>query len=428
LTNSKRIRIPVVPAWLAMVIALSAIACAGTTTLRSAPADDASEVANVDAAKDAARSTTEIAPQVAPDVGPEVAANDKADVIGSDARPTVGDVAPMGDPFVFSAGAGQISIFRLERQAGALRSAGTIVLPINPGYVAFEPTRKLLYALGSLAPFISIFSIAPGGTLTPIGDRPATAGGARPSVHPSGKWFFVSHQALGAVSMVPVLPDGNVGPHHTYTAVAGAHMAMLDPAGRFLFVPGLSANAVGQFAVDASTGELTPNDPPAVSTAQGMGPRHMAFHPGGKFAYVIGQRNNTVVSFAYDGARGTLSSPVTVSTLPAGYSGKSDASHVLVHPSGKFVYGANRGHDSIVIYSVNQTTGRLTLLGHETGGGQIKVPRDFAVDNTGTFLVVGNQEGSSLSTFRIKPDGLLTRLGEPVPTPTPMGLTIVTLP
>ncbi|MGZ3384282.1 MAG: lactonase family protein [Isosphaeraceae bacterium] len=132
-----------------------------------------------------------------------------------------------------------------------------------------------------------------------------------------------------------------------------------------------------------------------------LGPRHFAFYPGGRFGYVISEMANTVTAFAYDADRGTLTEIQTISTLPPSFQGKSYTAEVQVHPSCKFVYGSNRGHDSIAIFTVDPATGKLTAAGHQATLG--KNPRNFAIDPTGTYLLAENQDSDSIVVFRIDP-------------------------
>jgi len=156
----------------------------------------------------------------------------------------------------------------------------------------------------------------------------------------------------------------------------------------------------------------------------------MAFHPSGRFAYVITEAGNTVTSYRYDPDSGLLASPVTLSSLPPGFAGKSGGSaHVVVAPSGQFVYGSNRGHDSIVIYAVDETTGRLTWVGDELGDGTIKNPRDFALSPDGRWLIVASQTASSVVVFRVDDtSGTLTRAASAAASREPTYVGIATLP
>jgi 6-phosphogluconolactonase len=249
-------------------------------------------------------------------------------------------------------------------------------------------------------------------------------------VHPTGKWLLVDHFDSGHVAVLPIAADGTLGaPVDIERPAAEAHQIVSDASGAHVFVPCRAGNVVAQFGFDAQTGKLTAANPPTVPAATGAGPRHIAFHPTGKYAYVINELNGTLTSLQYDGATGLLSAPEVVSTVPGGVTEKS-AAHVVVHPSGRFVYGSNRTHNSIAMFNVNPSTGRVSVIGYETGGGMIKTPRDFGVDPSGQYLVVANQGSNSVLVFRIDPTaGTLTRVGDPVTVPNqPQFAGMLTLP
>jgi 6-phosphogluconolactonase len=172
------------------------------------------------------------------------------------------------------------------------------------------------------------------------------------------------------------------------------------------------------YRFDANKGTLEPNDPPAAEVKPGAGPRHFAFHPSGKYAYVINELDSTVTAFRYDGKKGTLETIHSVTTLPEATKGNSTA-EVVVHPSGKFLYGSNRGHNSIAVFAIDQETGKLTPKGHQGSG--IKIPRNFAIEPTGKFMIVASQDGASLQVFRIdqetgalEPTGVTAEVSRPV--------------
>ncbi len=177
------------------------------------------------------------------------------------------------------------------------------------------------------------------------------------------------------------------------------HSINLDAANRFAFVADLGADKVMIYRFDPAKGTLTPNDPPSVAIEPGSGPRHFAFHPSGNFAYVINELASTITALAYDAARGTLKPIGTVSTLPRDFQGENTTAEVRVHPSGKFVYGSNRGHDSIAMFAVDPATGTLTPMGHQGTGG--KTPRNFNIESDGKFLLAANQDSGTINVFRI---------------------------
>ena len=178
-----------------------------------------------------------------------------------------------------------------------------------------------------------------------------------------------------------------------------AHQIVSDAAGRHLFVPCLGSDWIAQYRFDAATGALTPNTPATVLVAPKSGPRHLAFHPSGRRACLINECDSTMTSLSYDADHGVLTPLATVSTLPAGCSVKNAPAHVCFAPSGRFVYGSNRGHDSLVIFAFAAAKGALQLVGHEQRGS-IAWPRDFALDATGRCLLVASQSGNGITLFR----------------------------
>ena len=178
---------------------------------------------------------------------------------------------------------------------------------------------------------------------------------------------------------------------------------------------------------DPSRGQLTPHRPPFARVAPRSGPRHFAFHPDGRFGYVINEMASTVTAFAYDPDAGTLKEIQTIATLPTDFRGQSYTADVHVHPSGKFLYGSNRGHDSIAIFSIEPKTGKLTLVGIESTQG--KTPRNFAMDPSGAFLLAENQDSNTIVAFRIDPDtGRLTPTGQTVKVGKPVCIKMIPRP
>jgi 6-phosphogluconolactonase len=214
--------------------------------------------------------------------------------------------------------------------------------------------------------------------------------------------------------VVPLRPDGRLGEptgvvQHEGSSVNAArqkgphaHSVNLSPDDRFVFVADLGIDKIMIYRLDGQGGAITPNDPPFAQLKPGAGPRHFAFHPGGKYAYVINELDCTITAFAYEAASGALKEIQTVPTLPGGFTGSSTCAEIRVHPSGQFLYGSNRGHDSVAVYRVDPARGTLTLVEHETAG--IKTPRNFNLDPTGRFCLVANQDGNSIVVFRVDPE------------------------
>ena len=200
-----------------------------------------------------------------------------------------------------------------------------------------------------------------------------------------------------------------------------AHSINVDAKNRFAFVADLGLDTVQVYRFDAATGTITPNDPVAAKVAPGSGPRHFAFHPSGKFAYVINEMSLTVTAFQYDADKGQLNTLQTITTLPEGVTDRKGMStaEVVVHPSGKFLYGSNRGHHSIAAFAIDQSTGKLTAIAHHGQG--IKTPRNFNIDPTGHYLLVANQDGDSVVVFKVdQATGKLEPTGSSIEVPTPV--------
>jgi 6-phosphogluconolactonase len=206
------------------------------------------------------------------------------------------------------------------------------------------------------------------------------------------------------------------GPHAHYIAASDDN--------RFVFVVDLGLDEVVVYRFDPANGSLTPNDPPFVKLAPGAGPRHLAFHPNGKFAYVLNEVNSTVTAFAYDSKNGLFSPLQTLSTIPKDFTAHNDTAEIVVHPSGKFLYASNRGHDSIVEFTIDPARGTLTLA--EDFPAEGKTPRNFALDPTGKFLLAANQESNNIVVFRIdQSTGALSASGQVAQVPAPVDIVFV---
>jgi len=201
-------------------------------------------------------------------------------------------------------------------------------------------------------------------------------------------------------------------------AEAHPHSIVVDPTNRFALVPDLGLDKVFVYRFDAKSGSLTPNSPPFVSVAPGSGARHIKFHPNGRWAYLINEIASTIIGFDWDPAKGTLAEFQTVSTLPAEFKGSSACSELEIHPNGRFLYGSNRGHDSLAAFAIDPETGRLLLVQIAPSGG--KTPRNFAFDPTGKWIVCTNHDSDNAVVFRVDGDtGKLTQAGPPVAVPYP---------
>ena len=333
-----------------------------------------------------------------------------------------------------------IYVSELDLTTGRLGPIELAATTANPSFVAIHPDRPLLYAVGEFGSFpgkktsaVSAFVIDPtSGKLTLLNQQPSEGNGpCHVSVDRTGRNVLVANYGSGSIACLPIGEDGRLGAatssfQHEGSSVdprrqqgPHAHSINLDAANRFAFVADLGLDKILVYRFDASQGKLTPNDPPSTQLKPGAGPRHFAFHPTGRYAYVINEMQSTVTAMRYDAERGTLSPMQTITTLPEGFDGQNSTAEVQVHPSGKFLYGSNRGHNSIACFAIDQTTGRLTPLGNQSTQG--KTPRNFGIDPSGKYLLAANQDTDNVVVFRIdtstgrlSPTGQSVTVGMPV--------------
>lgn len=333
-----------------------------------------------------------------------------------------------------------IYVSRLDLKTGKLSPAELAAETVNPSFLAIHPARKFLYAVGEISDFnggkagaVSAFALdAKSGKLAALNQQ--ASGGAGPChlvVDAAGKNVLVANYGGGSVACLPIQADGNLKPASSVIQHKGsggdprrqqgphAHSINLDAANRFACAADLGLDKVLVYAFDAEHGKLAPNDPPAADLEPASGPRHFAFHPTGKFAYVINEMKLTVTAFAYDADRGVLTTLQTISTLPGKIENGYSTAEVQVHPSGKFLYGSNRGHDTIAVFAIDQTTGKLTAVEHESTQG--KTPRNFGIDPTGQYLLACNQNSHTIAVYRIDPKtGELSPTGQLLKAPSPV--------
>jgi 6-phosphogluconolactonase len=241
----------------------------------------------------------------------------------------------------------------------------------------------------------------------------------------------VANYLGGSAAVFPVLDGGDLGEASCVARHEGSgpnpkrqqqphpHSANLGPNEDFVYVPDLGTDRVMIYRLDVERAVIEPSDPDSAELAPGSGPRHMTFHPNERFAYVINELGNTITGFAYDAETGALEEIETVPTLPEGFDGENKTADIHITPSGKFLYGSNRGHDTLVIYRIDEETGKLTFVGHEPTQG--KTPRNFAIDPTGQYLLAANRESDNIVIFRIDGEtGKLEPTGQIVEVPAPV--------
>jgi len=312
---------------------------------------------------------------------------------------------------------------RLDATTGALSAPTLAAEAPNPAWVALSPDRKFLYAINeSQAQAIGFAVDAATARLTPL--RAATAPTANSPSHlavdATGRVLVAANYRDGYVAAMPIRADGTLGSptaiKHSGSSVNPArqtqphvHSVTISPDNRFVIVCDLGLDKIFSYALDVSKAQLTPATPPFVATAPGAGPRHFKFGSDGRHAYAINEMGNTVAAYDYDAARGALTPRQTVTTLPADFKGENTTAEVRVHPIGKFLYGSNRGHDSLAVFAIDAATGLLTPVEIVSSGG--KTPRNFALSPDGAWLVCAHQDSDNLTVFRVDPaTGRLSRV------------------
>jgi len=327
-----------------------------------------------------------------------------------------------------------IYIFEMDT-AGALSLRSTVGGIVNPSFLAAGPWGHCVYAVQETGDTGAVFAYELDrrtASLRLINQQPSH--GTSPchlAVDRTGRVVVVANYGSGSVCALPIGDDGALGPataviRHEGSSVnpqrqegPHAHSVTIDPDNRFVIAADLGLDKLMVYELDADAGTLVANDVPYAQVAPGAGPRHFAFHPSGRLGYVVDELNNTVTGFTYDQSRGVLSEIETVPTLPRGWDGTSYCADIHVSPSGEFLYASNRGHDSIVVYRIDQDTGRLSYVEHELTGG--KTPRNFAIDPSGRFLLAANQQTDTIVTFRIEPaTGELEPTGHVASVPAPV--------
>jgi len=333
-----------------------------------------------------------------------------------------------------------IYVYKLDASSGAMEQCSIAEGAPNPSYLAFDPSHRFLYAVNELKEFegastgaVSAFSMEPdSGKLKFLNMK--SSHGTDPchlTVDRTGRYVLVANFMSGSVCVLPIREDGSLGDatdvvQHRGSSVdpvrqsgPHAHAVTLDDTGRYAFVPDLGIDKLTVYAFDADRGKLEPNDEAWIEVTPGAGPRQLVMHPRGRYAYLINELDSTMMAFRYDRDRGNLREIQTLSTLPEDFKGASTCADVQISPSGRFLYGSNRGHDSIVMYVINQKDGVLTCIGHVSTQG--KTPRSFSVDPAGDFLLAANQDTDNVVTFRLDPaSGELVATGHSADVPTPV--------
>lgn len=352
------------------------------------------------------------------------------------------DTVRADDPLVFiSAFApgnqGAIHAYQLDQASSTLKLLNKTTGVENPFFLALSPDRKFLYSIhaakfgGKEPEHVAAFQLqGRAGELKPL-NRVSSKGTASCylQVDATGKTLLVANYTSGDVASLPINGDGSLQEAATFIKHSGssvnptrqkephAHAIITSPDNKFVYAADLGLDQVLCYRLDAATSKLAPNDPPFAKSPAGAGPRHLTFHPNGRFLYVINELLNSVTVFSYMASSGRLTELQTISTLPSDFKGTSYCADLKITPNGKFLYGTNRGHDSIACYQIGDD-GRLSVLGIEPSLG--KGPQNLAINPDGSLLICANMPGKNVALFKIdSSSGKLTSAGAPTEMPSP---------
>jgi 6-phosphogluconolactonase len=338
----------------------------------------------------------------------------------------------------FAAGEnGAIHVYHLDLDSGTLKMLQRTTGVEHPFYLALSPNQKFLYSIhakqfgGKDPEQVAAYELAGRTGELKLLNRQSARGTAACylDVDATGKTVLVANYSSGSVAALPVKEDGSLGEAASFIQHAGssvdrgrqegphAHCIVVSPDNRFVYSADLGLDQVLGYRLDPAKAKLTLNRRPFTRTPPGAGPRHLTFHPDGKRVYVINELSNSVTYFDYNPDSGVLLEKQTISTLPKDFAGKSYCADLKITPDGRFLYGTNRGHDSIARYRLGED-GRLTLLGIEPSLG--KGPQNLAITPDGQLLLCANMPGNNVAVFRIDTKtGGLTSVGAPVSMPSP---------
>lgn len=338
---------------------------------------------------------------------------------------------------------GGIHAYELDGATGKLKPLQRTAGVENPFFLALSPDRKRLYSIhakqfsGKENEHVAAYDIVGRNGELKLLNRQSSEGKASCylDVDKTGKVVLVANYTSGSVASLPVKADGSLGEPASFFQHAGssvdpkrqkephAHCIVVSPDNKYAYSADLGLDQVLCYTLDPATAKLAPNTPPFAKSPAGSGPRHLTFHPNGKRIYVINEIANSVTAFDYDAATGALTEKQTISTLPADFTGKSYCADLKITPDGRYLYGTNRGHDSIAAYRI-EDDGRLALVAIEPSLG--KGPQNLAITPDGAWLICANMPGKNVAVFQIdKATGKLKSAGEPITQVSPSCIMLV---
>ncbi|MFN7117597.1 MAG: lactonase family protein [Saprospiraceae bacterium] len=330
-------------------------------------------------------------------------------------------------------GAG-IYVFSQDSSSGYLDELLVEEDIVNPSFLIPSHDGKFLYAAEEIGPAVDtvghVVAYAwDGKALQKINSQSSHAfAPCHLSTDSQGRYVFVANYVGGTVAILPIDENGGLKPASDVIKLSGKgpharqdsshpHSVNLSPDEKYLYVPDLGTDRINIFQVDYQNGKLVPANPAFIAMQPGAGPRHFTFHPVQSYAYVINELNNTITALRWQKETGALDTIQSVPTLPADFQAQNTTSDIHITPNGQFLYGANRGHNSIAGYKIDVNNGQLTPIGHTPTQGEI--PRNFAISPDGRFLYAANQNSDNILIFKIGADGQLQYQNE-VKTPTPV--------
>ncbi|WP_028549538.1 lactonase family protein [Paenibacillus sp. UNC451MF] len=337
-----------------------------------------------------------------------------------------------------------IYTYVLDEQTGELSSVDTVSGLINPTFMTVSQSKGLLYSYtqadeGQDSGAVLTYRIDPqSGALSLAGQQPSSDKSATHiNLDHAEQFAMTVSYSEGTINLFPIQPNGEIGPlsdkvRHEGSSVvakrqdsAHPHSIYTDPTDQFVMVPDLGMDTIKVYRLNREEGKFVSHDD--VKLAPGSGPRHFAFHPSLAYAYVINELNSTLTVFAYDGQAGKLQEIQTISALPADFSGTSSTAEVQISSCGSFLYGSNRGHDSIVVFAIDKSSGKLSLVQHISTGGEH--PRHFSLTPSGRSLLAANKDSDSVHVFTVDQDsGKLTPTGQVITIPQPTCVRFYKLP
>jgi 6-phosphogluconolactonase (cycloisomerase 2 family) len=326
-----------------------------------------------------------------------------------------------------------LSVYQRNRESDRWALIQLLKEFADPSFLIVDRLGRHLYSAHGDGSQVTAYQVdQTTGRLTVLNQQP-TGGtnGVHLAIDATGRFLASANYATGSLALFPINPDGSLGtlsdlakttgdpgPHRTQQERSHPHHCPFDRTGRYIVVPDKGLDRVFVYRLDTARGKLVAGDPPSVKSRAGAAPRHVDFHPTRPLAYVINELDSTIATYQFDPERGLLKALQIAPTLPSTYTGDNTAAEIVVAASGRFVYGSNRGHNSIAIFAVDNQTGMLNSVGWESTQGE--TPRFFTLDPSGTHLYAANQTSDTIVTFNVnQTTGALTPAGETIQVKTP---------